>query len=183
LGENFNGADDFIRLKIRKTRKAFTPLCKTGWKIGARRECLNVLRMPDEILNTKIGVWQRRRAKLSVRSPKPRAVVEKTISIDEDASHRRRFFRFGRVVFFRSQDLVVVEDFINGAAKRSEIWTISPFASRPPTKKSSIFAINFANYRRKLSQSERIAQRENGKLWVTFQTRFPNISPSKHDTV
>ncbi len=142
--------------------------------------------LPDEILNNKIWCLATQAGKIfgSVAETVA-AIVEKNISIDEGMHRVADAFSDSEDAFFSgTQDLVVVEDFINGAAKRSEIWTYLAVCEPTADEKIEYFRdkllqIIEESYRH---PSESL-NHEMDNLWVTFQTRFSEYFAVKHDTV
>ena len=81
--------------------------------------------LPDEVLNTKI--WR-----LAAQAEKTfgavaaivSAILEKTVSLEEGLHRLADAFSDSEKEFLaRSNDLVILEDFINGIGKRNQIWS------------------------------------------------------------
>ena len=143
-------------------------------------------RLPDDILNTKI--WR-----LSSQAEKTfGAVVEaiKDISDDsislEDGLHRiaDAFSDSQNEFLARTKDLVILEDFTNGAAIREKIW--SYLAVCEPTQDERLEFSREKLFRLidESSQNPNVTlNREMENLWMTFHEQFSEYFADRHDTL
>ena len=107
------------------------------------------------------------------------------ISLEEGLHRIADAFSDSEKEFFNcAKNLIVLEDFINGAVKREKIWTYLAVCETTQDEKIEYF-------REKLLQiidesyknpSETL-NREMENLWKTFHTRFTEHFAVKHDTV
>jgi hypothetical protein len=142
--------------------------------------------LPDEVLNTKI--WR-----IATYAEKTFGTVAATVSaiLDDSISLEEGFHRIAdafsdseKDFFARRKDLIVLEDFINGAGKREKIWNY--LAVCQPTqdekieylreKLINIIEESYANPNQALNE-------ELESLWQTFHTSFSEHFAVKHDFV
>ena len=181
------GSEEFKSIDTPEERKAVQTSLEfwlDEWQATRILERFNEL--PDEILNTKM--WR-----LSVNAEKTfgavaetvRAMSEDFISLDEALHRFADAFSDSEEEFFaRSQDLVVLEDFINGVKMREKIW--SYLAVSEPTQDEKI-----EFFREKLLQKldetyhepSEALNHEMENLWQTFHNRFAEHFAVKHDLI
>ncbi len=142
--------------------------------------------LPDEILNTKI--WR-----LSTRAEKTFGAVAATVAAISDDSlsleeglHRiaDAFSDSEKEFFTRKKDLIIIEDFINGAAMREKIWNYLAVCETTNDERIEYFRESlvklieacYANPSEKLNF-------ELTELWITYQARFSEHFAIKHDSV
>ncbi|CAN5834498.1 hypothetical protein BH20ACI4_BH20ACI4_20260 [soil metagenome] len=181
------GADQFKAIDTPEEHQSIQTALETwlkDWRSARMLERFDEL--PDEILNTRM--WR-----ISINAAKTfgtvaetvKAVADGFIQLDEALHRIADAFSDSEEDFIeRAQDLVVLEDFINGAQQREKIW--SYLAVSEPTQDETI-----ENYREKLLQmldetyhnpSDALnKQMEN--LWQMFHDRFAEHFAVKHDTV
>ncbi len=181
------GSDQFKAIDTPEERQSVQTALETwlnDWNSARLLERFDEL--PDEILNTRM--WR-----ISINAAKTfgtvadtvKAVADGFIQLDEALHRIADAFSDSEEDFIeRAQDLVVLEDFINGAQQREKIW--SYLAVSEPTQDE-----NIENYREKLLQmldetyhnpSDALnKQMEN--LWQMFHDRFAEHFAVKHDTV
>lgn len=181
------GADRFKAIDTPEERQSVQTAFETwlnDWTAAQMLERFNEL--PDEILNTRM--WR-----ISVNAAKTFGTVAETvkavsdgfIQLDEALHRIADAFSDSEEEFFeRTRDLVILEDFINGALQREKIW--SYLAVSEPTPDESI-----ENYREKLLQMldetyhnpSDALNKEMEKLWQKFHDRFAEYFAVKHDMV
>ncbi len=156
----------------------------TDWKTARVLERFDEL--PDDILNTRI--WR-----LFIRAGKTFGVVaetvgtilDKSISLEEGLHRIADAFSDSEKEFFKcAKNLIVLEDFINGAGKRRKIWTYLAVCETTQDEKTEYFrekllAIIDEGYKK---PSETL-NRETENLWQTFHARFTEHFAIKHDTI
>ncbi|MEO6590145.1 MAG: hypothetical protein ABIP06_12665, partial [Pyrinomonadaceae bacterium] len=181
------GEENFTAIDTPEDRQSIQSALETwlsDWKAAQMLERFNEL--PDEILNTRM--WR-----LSVNAEKTfgavadtvKAVSDGFIQLDEALHRTADAFSDSEEDFFeRTQDLVVLEDFINGSRQREKIW--SYLAVSEPTQDERI-----ESCREKLLQRldetyhnpSDALNREMENLWQTFHERFAEHFAIKHDLV
>jgi hypothetical protein len=181
------GADDFQSIENpedRETIRAVLQNWLTDWRASRVLERFDDL--PDEILNTKIWRLASQAGKtFGSVAETVTALVEKTVSIDEGLHRIADAFSDSEESFSaRAGDLIVLEDFIDGAAKRDEIRNY--LAVCEPTDDEKI-----EYFRAKLWQiieegwrnPSASLNRETENLWESFQNKFSEYFAVKHDTI
>lgn len=181
------GADQFKAIDTPEERMNVQTALETwhdDWKSARLLERFDEL--PDEILNTRM--WR-----ISVNAAKTfgavaetvKAVSDNFIPLDEALHRIADAFSDSEEEFVeRARDLVVLEDFINGAHEREKIW--SYLAVSEPTQDE-----NIENYREKLLElldetyhnPSDASNKEMEKLWQMFHDRFAEHFAVKHDLV
>lgn len=181
------GADQFRAIDTPEERASVQTALETwldDWKSARMLERFDEL--PDEILNTRM--WR-----ISVNAAKTFGTVAETvkavsdgfITLDEALHRVADAFSDSENEFLeRTNDLVILEDFINGVQKREKIW--SYLAVSEPTQDESI-----ETYREKLLQlldetyhnPSDALNKEMENLWQMFHDRFAEHFAVKHDTV
>ena len=154
------------------------------WQTARVLERFNEL--PDEILNTKI--WR-----LSVNAGKTFGVVaetvgtilENSISLEEGLHRIADAFADSEQKFFScARDLIVLEDFINGAGKRQKIWTYLAVCESTKDEKIEYFREKLLNIIDEgYKKPSETLNRETENLWQTFHARFTEHFAVKHDTI
>lgn len=143
-------------------------------------------KLPDEILNTRI--WQ-----VSVRVEKSFGAVAKTIkSISEgsvsleDGLQRaaETFFDSAEELFARTDDVRKLEDFIDGASKRKQIW--SYLAICESTQDESIEKFR-ANLLRLIDESYNLPcfehNQEMQETWEVFREKYSDHFAIRHNAI
>jgi hypothetical protein len=181
------GADTFQSIDMPEERQKVMEALQTwlkDWQSARMLERFDEL--PDEILNTRM--WR-----ISVNAAKTFGAVAETIKaasegfipLDEALHRIADAFSDSEEDFLeRTQDLVVLEDFINGALQREKIW--SYLAVSEPTQDETI-----EKYREKLLQlldetyhnPSDALNKEMENLWNLFHERFAEHFAVKHDLV
>ncbi len=181
------GEDDFTAIDTPEEQQSIKIALETwlnDWRLARMLERFDEL--PDEILNTRM--WR-----LSVNAEKTfgtvaetiKAFLEDFIPLDE-ALHRiaDAFFDSEEEFSERTQDLVILEDFVNGANQREKIW--SYLAVSEPTQDENIEAMR-ENLLQLLDETfndpSDALNREMENLWQTFHDRFAGHFAVKHDLV
>ncbi|MCB1025849.1 MAG: hypothetical protein KDB79_15750, partial [Acidobacteria bacterium] len=155
-----------------------------SWEQTAVFEKFN--KLPDEILNTRI--WR-----VSVRVEKSfgavaktlRSIVEGSVTL-EDGLQRvaETFFDSAEELFARINDLRVLEDFIDGAIKRKEIW--SYLAICESTQDESIEKFR-ANLLRLIDESYNMPSLERNQemqeTWETFRDKYTEHFAIRHNAI
>ena len=152
------------------------------WKQAQLLERFNNL--PDDILNTKI--WR-----LAMHAEKTFGAVSETIesvsansiSLDDALNRIADAFSDSENEFLeRAKDLVVLEDFISGAAIRREIWSYLAVCETTQDEKLEFFREKLF---RLIDESRRnpsvTLNREMENLWKTFHERFSEHFVGRHD--
>ena len=142
--------------------------------------------LPDEILNTKI--WR-----LAVHSERTfgsvaetvRTVKAQAISVDEGLHRIADAFSNSEDEFFSStNDLVIVEDFIGGAAKRAEITAYLAVCETTGDDKIEADRANLlAVVEESYQNPSRLLNVETSRLWENFHAGFSEYFAFKHDSV
>lgn len=143
-------------------------------------------RLPDDILNTKI--W--RLATYAEKSFGSVAATienlkEESISI-EDALHQiaDAFSDSENEFFARTKDLVILEDFINGAALRERIWNYLAVCEPTQDEKLEFFREKLFRLVEETKRNPNVAlNRELDNLWNTFHERFVEHFVVQHDSL
>lgn len=141
-------------------------------------------RLPDDILNTKVWRLATHAAKtFGAAADSIEKVLDDSISLEEGL-HRvaDAFSDSEREFFARTKDLVVLEDFIGGAATREKVWAYLAVCEATEDEKleffrEKLFRIIAENYAR---PSETL-NRETENLWKTFHARFVEHFADHHD--
>lgn len=185
--KTLTGADAFQTIETPADRQAVRLALEnwlTDWK--AARVLERFADLPDELLNTKI--WR-----LAVHAEKTfgavaqtaGAVLDDSISLDEGLHRIADAFSDSEEEFSTStKDLVVMEDFISGSAKREQIWTYLAVCETTEDEKIEllreqllqIIGDGYANPNESLN-------REMENLWENFHARFSDHFAIKHDLV
>ncbi len=142
--------------------------------------------LSGEILNTKI--WR-----LSIHAEKTfgvtaatvKAILEESISLEEGLHRIADAFSDSEQEFFSSaKNLIVLEDFINGAAKREKIWTYLAICETTQDEKIEYFRDKLLKIidESYINPSETL-NRETENLWQTFHARYAEHFSIKHDTI
>ncbi len=142
--------------------------------------------LPDEILNTRI--WR-----LSVLAEKSfgsvarsvTAVIEGSITLDDGLQRTADAFTDSEEEFFaRTQDLVVLEDFISGTKRREEIWSYVAVCETTEDEKIEFFREKLlAVIGETINNPNQLVNREMENFWQSFHTRYSEHFASKHDMV
>lgn len=181
------GTDQFRSLDTPEERQKIQTSLETWlkeWNSARMIERFNEL--PDEILNTRM--WR-----LSINAEKTFGAVSETVKAASDgfitldeALHRvaDAFSDSDEEFFERTNDLVVLEDFINGAMQREKIW--SYLAVSEPTQDEKIEALRERLLRmleETYHEPSDVLNREMDNLWQMFHERFAEHFAAKHDLV
>ncbi len=139
-----------------------------------------------EILNTKI--WR-----LSIHAGKTfgaaastvKMILDESISLEEGLHRIADAFSDSEQEFFSSaKNLIVLEDFINGAAKREKIWTYLAICETTEDEKIEYFRDKLLKIiDESYANPGETLNREMENLWQTFHARYAEHFSIKHDTI
>ncbi len=156
----------------------------TDWESAHLLERFNEL--GDEILNTKI--WR-----LAVHAEKTFGSVAETvrnlatdaISVDESLHRVADAFSNSDEHFFNcTGDLVVIEDFISGAAKRQEITSYLAICEPTGEQKIEVLRENlFETIEQSRAQPSEVLNSSMYHLWENFHLEFSDHYAKTHDSV
>jgi hypothetical protein len=181
------GAEAFYSIENPEDREAARNALR-GWLADweAARVLERFAGLSDEILNTKI--W--RLAMLAEKTfgsvaETVRFVLEESISIDEGLHRIADAFSDSEEEFFnRTRDLVIMEDFISGAAKRSEIWTYLAVCETTEDEKIEYLRARLLQIIEESATSpSETLNKEMEDLWKAFKDRFSEFFSANHDLV
>ncbi len=156
----------------------------SDWHSTAILERFNDL--PDEVLNTKI--WR-----LATYAEKTFGTVAATVAaiLEDSISPEEGFYRIAdafsdseKEFFARRKDLIILEDFINGAGKREKIWNY--LAVCQPTQDEKIEYLReklISIIEESYSDPNDALNEEMESLWQTFHKAFSEYFSMKHDLV
>ena len=142
--------------------------------------------LSGEILNTKI--WR-----LSIHAEKTfgaaaatvKLILDESISLEEGLHRIADAFSDSEKEFFGcAKNLIVLEDFINGAAKREKIWSYLAICETTQDEKIEYFREKLLKIidESYANPSENL-NREMENLWQTFHARYAEHFSIKHDTI
>jgi hypothetical protein len=142
--------------------------------------------LPDEILTTKI--WR-----LSILAEKTfgsvsaavAGVLDNSITLEEGLHRTADAFSNSEAEFFqRTQDLVVLEDFISGTKRRGEINSYLAVSENTQDIKIEFFREKLQKViEETIINPNQMLNREMENLWQSFHTRFSEHFAVKHDMV
>ncbi len=142
--------------------------------------------LPDEILNTRI--WR-----LSVLAEKSfgsvaraaAAIIDGSITLDDGLQRIADAFTDSEEEFFaRTQDLVVLEDFISGTKRREEIWSYVSVCETTEDEKIEFFREKLlAVIKETVANPNQLVNREMENFWQSFHNRYSEHFAIKHDMV
>lgn len=154
------------------------------WNAAKLLERFNEL--PDEILNTRI--WR-----LSVLAEKTfgtvarvvSSVVDGSITLDDGLQRIADAFTDSEEDFFaRTQDLVVLEDFISGTKRREEIWSYVAVCEVTEDDKIEFFREKLlAVIKETIANPNQLVNREMENFWQSFHNRYSEHFAIKHDMI
>lgn len=154
------------------------------WKAAKLLDRFNEL--PDEILNTRI--WR-----LSVLAEKSfgtvarvvASVVDGSITLDDGLQRIADAFSDSEDDFFtRTQDLVVLEDFISGTKRREEIWSYVAVCEVTEDEKIEFFREKLlAVIKETIANPNQLVNREMENFWQSFHNRYSEHFAIKHDMI
>ena len=142
--------------------------------------------LPDEILNTKI--WRlansAEKAFGSVAITVA-ALLDQSITLDEGLHRIADAFSDSEEEFaFRSKDLVILEDFINGSKKREEISSYLALSEPTDDEKTEFYREKLISViEESFGNPTQLKNREMENYWQSFQTRFSQHFSLKHDLI
>ena len=142
--------------------------------------------LPDEILNTKIWHLASSAEKtFGSVAETVKAILEESISMGEGLHRIADAFSDSTEVFFNNtRDLIVLEDFIEGAKKREEIWAYLAVCETTQDEKIEYFRDKLLQIiEESYSNPSESVNAEMENLWETFKTRFAEHFAVKHDTL
>jgi hypothetical protein len=154
------------------------------WQTARILERFNEL--PDEILNTKIWRLSTHAGRtFGVVAATVGTILDETVSLDEGLHRIADAFSDSEKEFFtRTKDLVVLEDFINGVAKREEFLAYLAVCETTEDEKIEYFREKLLQiFDASYSNPNEVYNREVENLWQTFHTRFTEHFAVKHDLV
>jgi hypothetical protein len=181
------GTEDFQSIDIVKDREAVKVALRNwlnDWNSAGVLDRFGEL--PDEILNTKI--WR-----LATHAEKTfgsvakivKSILEESYSLDEGLHLIADSFSDSEEELFTgTQNLIMMEDFISGSAKRQKIWTY--MAVCEPTQNEKI-----EHFREKLlliiedssNNPSETLNREMDGIWESFKLTFSEHFAVNHDLV
>ncbi len=142
--------------------------------------------LSPEILNTKI--WR-----LSTHGEKTfgaaaatvKLILDESISLEEGLHRIADAFSDSEREFFGcAKNLIVLEDFINGAAKREKIWTYLAICETTQDEKIEYFRDKLLKIiDESYANPSETLNREMENLWQTFHARYAEHFSIKHDMV
>lgn len=156
----------------------------TDWRSARVLERFDEL--PDEMLNTKVWKLTRNAQKtFGSVAASVEAVLTKAITLEEGLQRIADSFSDSQEEFFNStNDLVVLEDFINGLGKRKSVWEYLAVCEATEDK-------GIETVRQKLLDTiddvtdhpSETLNRELETLWDLFFSRYSEHFAIKHDTI
>ncbi|MGI8786441.1 MAG: DUF6079 family protein [Pyrinomonadaceae bacterium] len=180
-------AEDFKSISSPEDREAIQRALtkwQADWQASSVLERFNDL--PDEILNTKI--WR-----LAMHAQKTFGAVATNVSqvLDGAISLEEGFYRTAdafsdseKEFFARRKDLIVLEDFINGAAKRHKIWHyLAVCQTTQDAKIEHLRERLVSNIEESRVNPSQTLNDETEDLWQTFHAKFTEYFAVKHDLV
>ncbi len=153
------------------------------WQKSRLLERFNEL--PDEILNTKIWrVATHAEKTFGSVAETVKAVTDEAISLEEGLHRIADAFSDSEEEFLIStQDLIGMEDFISGAAKREEIWAYLAVCETTHDEKIEYFRDKLLQIvEESYANPSESLNKELENLWETFKNRFAEYFAVKHDT-
>jgi hypothetical protein len=154
------------------------------WRSSSLLERFNEL--PDEVLNTKI--WR-----IATYAEKTFGTVAATVAaiLDDSISLEEGFHRIAdafsdseKDFFARRKDLIVLEDFINGAGKREKIWNYLAVCQPTQDEKIEYLRERLINIvEESYANPNQTLNEELETLWQTFHKSFSEHFAVKHDIV
>jgi hypothetical protein len=185
--KNLTCCDDFRSIDTPAEREMVRNALENwlnDWRLARVLDRFNEL--PDEIFNTKI--WR-----IATNAEKTFGAVAETvqsvlndfISLDEGLHRIADAFSDSETEFIkRTKELVVLEDFIGGTAKREEIWSYLAVCEPTQDEKIEFFREKLLYLLNETYHNPNEAlNRELENLWQTFQNRFAEHFALKHDLV
>jgi len=186
-GRFLTGENTFKSMDAPKDRLAIKAALEkwlVDWQSARILERFNDL--PDEILNTKI--WR-----LATHTEKTFGTVAATVAaiLDDAVSLEEGLHRVAdafsdseREFTVRQKDLVVLEDFINGAGKREKIWSYLAVCEKTEDGKIEYLRENLIGIigQSYASPNQRLND-EMESLWQDFHTQYTDYFALKHDLV
>lgn len=185
--KTLTGADNFATIESPEDREMIRQAFQNwlgDWKTAQVLERFSEL--PDEILNTKIWrVATHAKKTFGSVAETVKSILDEAISLDEGLHRIADAFSDSENEFFQcTQNLVVMEDFISGTAKREVIWAY--LAVCEPTQdeavedtREKLLKIIEESY---LDPSE-TKNREMDEVWDKFKRLFTDYFGYKHDAV
>lgn len=142
--------------------------------------------LSDEVLNTK--VWR-----IAANSEKTfgavaeivSAVLQESIGLDEGLHRIADAFSNSEKEFFaRTQDLIILEDFINGSSRRNKIWSYLAVCETTQDERTEYFREKLLSLiDESYANPNETLNREMQSFWQSFYGRFSEHFAVKHDTV
>ncbi|CAN5304430.1 hypothetical protein BH20ACI1_BH20ACI1_02010 [soil metagenome] len=156
----------------------------TDWQTARVLERFNEL--SAEILNTKIWRISTHAEKtFGVAAATVKMVLDESISLEEGLHRIADAFSDSEQEFFScAKNLIVLEDFINGAAKREKIWTYLAICETTQDEKIEYFRDKLLKIiDESYANPSETLNREMENLWQTFHAGFAEHFSIKHDTI
>lgn len=154
------------------------------WKAASVLERFDTL--PDDILNTKIWRLAGHAEKtFGAVAAAAAAILDDSISLEEGLHRIADAFGDSEKEFFAgTKDLVVLEDFINGAATRAKIKNYLTLCENTRDETIEIYREQLSNIAGQsyLNPNE-VLNREMEELWENFHEKFAAFFAAEHDTV
>ncbi|MGI8469451.1 MAG: DUF6079 family protein [Pyrinomonadaceae bacterium] len=165
------------RAKIRQVLQEWL----TDWQFGKVLERFEEL--PDEILNTKIWRLATHTQKtFGVTASTVESILDETISLEEGLQRVADAFSDSEKEFFTcTKNLVTLEDFINGAARREKVWNYLALCEATDDGEIEILRGKICKVIEETSvnPSEALNQ-ELENLWQDFHAKFSEYFNVKH---
>ncbi|HLM01777.1 MAG TPA: DUF6079 family protein, partial [Pyrinomonadaceae bacterium] len=142
--------------------------------------------MPEEILNTKI--WR-----LATRAQKTfgavaetvKEALQETVSLEDCLQRVADAFSDSEKEFFEcTRDLMQLEDFINGAGRREEVWKYLAVCETTQDEAIERLRARLLEIIREMSiDPSEALNRELERIWLLFHEAYVEHFAIKHDTV
>ena len=186
-GRFLTGENTFKSIDAPKDRLAIKAALEkwlVNWQSARVLERFNDL--PDEILNTKIWrIATHTEKTFGVVAATVTAILNDAISLEEGL-HRvaDAFSDSEREFTVRQKDLIVLEDFINGAGKREKIWSYLAVCEKTEDGKIEYLRENLIGVigQSYASPNQRLND-EMESLWQDFHAQYTDYFALKHDLV
>lgn len=181
------GTGEFQTLDAPKERQAVKTALENwldGWHSARVLERFNDL--PDENLNTKIWRLATHVEKtFGAVAATVKAVLDDTLSLEEGLHRIAEAFSDSEKEFHtRRKDLIVIEDFISGAAMREKVWNYLAICETTQDEqieyqREKLIALIEDGY----ANPSSLLNRELETLWSKYHRRFSEYYAIKHDSV
>ncbi|HYP51578.1 MAG TPA: hypothetical protein VEQ34_11610, partial [Pyrinomonadaceae bacterium] len=142
--------------------------------------------MPEEILNTKIWRLASHAQKtFGAVAETVKEVLAETVSLDDGLQRIADAFSDSEKEFLEcTKDLMQLEDFINGAAKRDEVWKYLAVCETTQDETIEKMRAKLLEFIREMTiEPSEVLNRELERIWLLFHEAFVEHFAIKHDTV